>query len=482
VTALARTAWRILRSPFAWLGPEAAGSGRSLFRRTWLLLTIGVLFANFAGAVVVFVLIAWVIPTPAVDDSTRVLVTNLAAFGAYLAVSLPLGAIWANQRLRGIRSFLREERDPEPDEQKLILRAPLQIAMVAAVLWALAVAAFGVLNLTFDPLLGLGVALTVGLGGITTAAVAYLLSERLLRAATARALAARPPERPLVPGVIFRSLLAWALGTAVPIVGLLVVAVFALTDEDISRTQIAITILGLGGVALIVGLFAAVLAARAASDPVVSVRDALSKVERGDLEVQVPIYDGSEVGLLQAGFNRMVEGLRDRRRIREAFGAYVDHEVAEHILAEGVSLEGEDDHRGHIDKFVGDGFLAVFGAPRRDDEHADQGVAAAVEIARGLESDGRLEVAMGLNSGRVIAGNVGGGGRLEFSVMGDPVNVAARIEAATRETGDRILLSGETAEKLRRDDLVLEPRPDVELKGKSEGVSLFAVKLPGSAE
>ena len=247
-------------------------------------------------------------------------------------------------------------------------------------------------------------------------------------------------------------------------------------------------------------------------------------MEKGDLDVEVPVYDGSEVGLLQAGFNRMVEGLRERRRIREVLGAYVDHDVAEHILGEGVSLEGEEvevtlmfldvrdftawaertdprevveglnglfelvvpmvhERRGHIDKFVGDGLLAVFGAPRRDDEHADQALGAALEIDRAVRDDGAgdLQIGIGLNSGRVVAGNVGGGGRLEFSVIGDTVNVAARIEAATRETGDPILLSEHTVAALRRDEVELEERPDVELRGKSERVRLYAVaRRPGA--
>ena len=105
-------------------------------------------------------------------------------------------------------------------------------------------------------------------------------------------------------------------------------------------------------------------------------------------------------------------------------------------------------HGGRVDKFVGDGLMAVFGAPRRMPDHADRALDAAVEIARTLHSSAGLEIGIGINSGTVVAGNVGGAGRLEFSVIGDPVNVAARVEAATRQTGDTILLAERTRELL----------------------------------
>src|SRR5207253_105280 len=211
------------------------------------------------------------------------------------------------------------------------------------------------------------------------------------------------------------------------------------------------------------------------------------RVEEGDFDARVAVADGSEVGLLQAGFNRMAEGLAERERIREAFGTYVDREVADHILREGTSLAGEEvevtmmfidvrdftgfaerssapevvatlnrlfeqivpivhEHGGHVDKFVGDGLLAVFGAPRRQEDHADQALAAAYAIDRAVQAEfaGELSIGVGLNSGAVVAGNVGGAGRLEFSVIGDAVNVAARVEAATRKTGDAILVSEHT--------------------------------------
>jgi adenylate cyclase len=258
------------------------------------------------------------------------------------------------------------------------------------------------------------------------------------------------------------------------------------------------------------------LAARATADPITSVREALSEVERGQLDdVDVPVYDASELGMLQSGFNRMVDGLRERERIREAFGTYVDPDVADHILKEGTALEGEEvevtlmfldvrdftgfaesrpakevvstlnrlfeiavpiirDRGGHIDKFVGDGLLAVFGAPRRASDHAERALSAACEIAAKAERElgDELSIGIGLNSGDVVAGNLGGAGRLEFSVIGDAVNVAARVEEATRETGDTILVS-EATRQLLEGTHELTPRTGVELKGKSGEVTLY---------
>jgi adenylate cyclase len=131
---------------------------------------------------------------------------------------------------------------------------------------------------------------------------------------------------------------------------------------------------------------------------------------------------------------------------------------------------------GHVDKFVGDGLLAVFGAPRRRNDHADRALTAAVKIAERVNSTEGLKLGIGLNSGLVVAGNVGGAGRLEFSVIGDPVNVAARVEAATRETGDTILLTERTRDLLADSHPQLVERTGIELKGKRETVNVYAPK------
>ncbi len=468
------------------------------------------------GAVIVFVFANFVVPTPDLDNEGEIRLVNLAGFSAYLGGAILIGSIWGHKRMRAMRDFLREERPPTRAERREVLLGPLRLAVVNAVLWIGATIIFGLLNTTYSGQLGLAVATTTLLGGITTTAIAYLFSERVLRGATAAAMAARSPRRPVVPGVAARSVIAWALGTGVPLLGMIMLALYTIGGDDIDRRELALTVIALGGLALVIGLLAVILAARASADPITSVRDALAEVERGELEVEVPVYDASELGLLQAGFNKMVEGLRERERIREVFGTYVDPGVAEHILEEGPSLAGAEvevtvlfldireftrfaessppqhvvstlnrlfelvvpivhSHGGHVDKFVGDGLLAVFGAPRRDAGHADKALEAAREIANAVERElgDVLRIGMGLNSGTVIAGNIGGAGRLEFGVVGDPVNVAARVEAATRRTGDVILLSEQTKGLLSSDGDLAE-RPGIPLKGKSEAATLYA--------
>src|SRR5205823_14207045 len=125
-----------------------------------------------------------------------------------------------------------------------------------------------------------------------------------------------------------------------------------------------------------------------------------------------------------------------------------------------------------------DGLLAGFGAPEPHPDHAGRAVGAACEIASRVNSDGgpELKVGLGVNTGRVVAGSIGGAGRLNFSVIGDPVNVAARVEAATREVGEDVLITEATARELRP-GIEAEPCGEHELKGIAEPMLLYAPRL-----
>ena len=267
---------------------------------------------------------------------------NLLLAGSYVLMGMVVGALWGSRRLRLVRDWLRSERAPTDAERAEVLRAPYRIVGVHAILWSAAAVGFGLLNWTYSAELGARVVTTVLLGGLTTCAIAYLVTERQLRPAASRALAALGiDERASAPGIRARSLLAWILGTGIPVVGLFLVALSTLTDSDFSADELAVAVLALAGLALIAGLYVSTLAARAVADPVQSVREALAKVERGELDVEVPVYDASEVGRLQAGFNRMVGGLRERERLHDLFGRHVGEEVAKAALEQEVELGGE---------------------------------------------------------------------------------------------------------------------------------------------
>ena len=108
------------------------------------------------------------------------------------------------------------------------------------------------------------------------------------------------------------------------------------------------------------------------------------------------------------------------------------------------------DAGGHVNKYLGDGALAVFGAPNALDQHADAAVTAALRIHQRVAERfaGALRIGIGINTGKVIAGTIGGAGKLEFTLIGDTVNVAARIEQLTKTTGDTILLTQHTLDAL----------------------------------
>jgi adenylate cyclase len=491
-------------------------SGHELWRIGRTVLTMVIAITNLIGAVAVLVIAAFVVPMPTVGHLDHVRLVNAIAAAIYVAIAIPTGALLGTRGLQRLRRWLLEERPATRAETVAVLRAPLRLFALTVILWFAAALGFGALNLVYSTALGLRVTIIVATTGIVTAACAYLLTELLLRPAAARALQHRAPGRLVVPGVATRAVLAWILGSGLPVFGVVAIGVLALTgDPSATRHQLGVAMVVLGGTGILVGLLAVTVAARATADPVDSVRRALQRVQRGDFDVRVPVYDATQIGQLQLGFNEMVAGLAERERIREAFGTYVDPDVAARVLEEGTSLAGEQlevtimfidvrnftgfaeqtpadqvvaainelfeqfvpvihDHGGWVDKFVGDGLLAVFGAPRRLSDHADQALATALEIAAGVTSTHELTIGIGLNSGPVVAGNVGGAGRLEFSVIGDAVNVAARVEAATRKTGDTILIAQRCRELLSAPHPELAERRDVALRGKTESVRLYA--------
>ena len=266
--------------------------------------------------------------------------------GAVLVLGLLLTYV-LQRRMARTFAWLREGREPTPAEHRLTLRMPAFTASLTAVAWAFGSLLGFLLNVdhSFDSALLIAVA--VWLGGETTSALSYLFCERTIRPGTALALAARAPRRPTL-GVRNRLVIAWSLGTAVPMLSILGVGIAGLAREDVDPVALAGACVFLGTVALGTGLLAILVTARAISEPLNVMRSAIERVGAGDLEVQVPVDDSTEVGLLQAGFNRMAEGLRERARIRDIFGRQVGEDVARSALSEGVTLGGEEREVGAL--------------------------------------------------------------------------------------------------------------------------------------
>src|SRR3954468_5648449 len=463
--------------------PVEAG-GVELWRRTVRRLTWAAAAANCLGGIVMFTLLQFLIPLGSGEQDQNLLLNGIVA-AVYLLVGLVIGNLWARRRGAGLEDWMAEGRPPTAEERALVLGQPYRFVAISGFFWALAAVLFAAIN---APSIG-WTALVVGgamlLAGETTCAVGYLLIERILRPVTVLALAgSAPPERGR-PGVAVRLTMAWSLGTGIPLLGILVIALGGMLDSGGERRVTPGAIVLLAVVGMIVGSFAISLAAKAVAEPITAVRRAMARVEEGDYDAHVPVDDGSEVGLLEAGFNSMAAGLRERERIRDLFGRHVGRDVAQAALERDgdVELGGElrevavvfvdvigstslairrpphevvsllnrffaivveeiEAQCGWVNKFEGDAELCVFGAPTALPEAAGAGLRVARNINRRLA--GELEGAaagIGVSAGPAVAGNVGAEERFEYTVIGDPVNEAARLCELAKRRSDQVLAS-----------------------------------------
>jgi class 3 adenylate cyclase len=263
---------------------------------------------------------------------------------------------------------------------------------------------------------------------------------------------------------------------------------------------------------------------RSVSGPLRDVARAMRAVERGDLRAQCPVVGNDEIGAVAEGFNRMVAGLRERELIRETFGKYVTEEVRDEILSGRVDLEGQArdvtilfadirdftpwveahdprevvrdlnayftlmegairEHHGLVLQYIGDEIEAVFGAPVADPNHPDLALRAALEMRcrlaawnadRARAGRSPLRHGIGIHTGRVLAGSIGSPDRLAWTLVGDPVNVAARLQGLNKDFGSDILLSGETVRRLAAPS-GLEPLATAMVKGKATAVEVYRV-------
>jgi adenylate cyclase len=439
-------------------------------------------FSNVVGGVSVFFFLAVVLPLEDGPSTRRILELNLPAGIVFTVVSFFVGTRWGGAIADRSLAPLRKGGQLDADGQRGVLRGPLAQLVVTVTIWAAAAVFFALLNIHLDRELAARMGTAFVMGGLVACGLTYLVGERLWRPFTVRALEAGVPLRPVAPGAMTRMLLAWALASGIPATGIAMVAFGVLIGDTPRHNATMWSIIFLCLVAVTLGAVAILGVARSIAEPIQSVREGLDRVERGDLDNEITVSDASEVGLLQAGFNRMGAGLREREELRDLFGRYVGEDVARRALDAGVELGGEvreaavlfvdvigstslaaelppqevvarlnkffsivldvvRAHGGWVNKFEGDAALCVFGVPTAGDDAAACALAAGRELAARLEREGTLEAGVGISAGEVVAGNVGAAERFEYTVIGDPVNEAARLTELAKQARPRVLAS-----------------------------------------
>ena len=463
--------------------PVAAEDRRALLRRIDRRATVSQSLAHAIGAVDVLVLLFFVLPAPeCCRDLSDHWARNLVAASLYFPLAAAAGILYAKRNSPTRAAWARESRDPTPAEQARALHAINAGFKSDALLWIVAALGILLINAPTSWELAGHIAWTVLLGGITTCGIAYLLLERVWRPVIELALAPGQPARPAWPRIEGRLVAAWLLATGAPLLGLITLGIEGVTD-DVPAADLARGTLVLAGITLVISAGVTYATARRLSLPLTAVRRALGQVQAGDLSAQVRVSDGSEVGFLQSGFNTMVAGLREQQRTRELYARQVGEDVARVALADEPRLGGVEqevaalfvdvvgstamaleappervvarlnrffavvvevtgEHGGWVNKFEGDAALCVFGAPVPSEDAAGCALAAARALQTRLRRDvPEVPAAIGLSAGAAVAGWVGAAQRYEYTVIGDPVNVASRLsELAKREDG-RLLAS-----------------------------------------
>ncbi|MEV4418635.1 adenylate/guanylate cyclase domain-containing protein [Patulibacter sp. NPDC049589] len=488
------------------------------------------LIANFVSAGITMLLIVFVVPGRATDAARDALASNAWFLLGFMLVVIPWVLWWSGRAMRSVTRWIGLERDARPQEVRQLLRAPLRVLVMLGAAWTLAAVLFTLFNVwTSDAdgpttaLLALRVYLVTQLTGLTMAAFGYLVTERLLRPVAAIALQAGGLDRSVLPGITRRQLLGWATATGAPVFGLVLIGILVtIDDKSVTADRMALAMIVLGGVALVFGLAVELLAARAVADPVRTVRRGMEEVRRGGLDARIPVYDASDLGRLQDGFNRMATDLQDRARLRDLFGRHVGEDVARVALDQEVRLGGEarevcalfvdivgsttlaaerspdevvsalnrffavvvetvDEHGGWVNKFQGDAALVVFGAPVAQDDAPDRALRAARILAERLrERVPELRAGVGVSGGVAVAGYVGTEQRLEYTVIGDPINEAARLTEVAKDTAAMTAAAGRLVARASEDERARWVRDHEEtLRGRVESTDVMVPRHDG---
>jgi adenylate cyclase len=375
--------------------------------------------------------------------------------------------------------FVRGQQ-PDYDQRHSALRLVRRQSLILAATWAVSGVIFLGLNLDGGILLAIATLLAVVSGGIAAAILSLLLTQRPLRPILIAA--SQGAEGGVIaPSVLTRLVGMWLMAGGLPCAAIAAVVLMGANGWIIQKgASIEMPILVVTTAAVLLGLPTMILTSRSISDPLGEVVDAMAQVEQGRIDTSVGVYERSEIGRLQGGFNRMVDGIAERDRLRDLFGRHVGEDVARRALEEGTSLSGDvreaailfidlvdstklaasrppgevaevlndffrivvnavDEKHGFINKFQGDAALAVFGVPLPSEDAASAALATACDLRNQLGRLPLVDFGIGVSAGPVFAGNIGAENRYEYTVVGDAVNEAARLADFAKTSEQRIV-------------------------------------------
>lgn len=438
--------------------------------------------ANVVGALFTFAFLRFGMP---VEDSIRldeITALNQIIFAVYLVLAMLVGGFLSIQlSLPVLVWHRRRTRLDNETARRRALKLPYLLSVVNATLWLIGGVIFTLVNFVVSHRDAFIVAMASAIGALVTCVLSYMQAEKVLRPITVAAMA-NDPDAAVAPSVTTRIAVFWVVSVVAPlavIIGLITLQRLGWIATDPAGLQRPI--LWMSGAALAFSVIAIVRVVAAINDPIKQLRRAQGEVSDGNLNVAVKIYDGSDLGLLQAGFNDMVADLRERQQLRNLFGRYVGEDVARKAIETGTELGGEERyvgvlfvdivgstrlavnrpprevvellneffrvvvavvgrHGGFVNKFQGDAALAIFGAPLDLEDFAGRALASARELRTELyQTLGDTDIGIGVSAGKAIAGHIGSEQRLEYTVIGDPVNEAARLTELAKDEPTRVL-------------------------------------------
>lgn len=283
--------------------------------------------------------------------------------------------------------------------------------------------------------------------------------------------------------------------------------------------------------AALVAIPAALIISRKTSRPLLELRAAVTKIGAGDFDTPVPVRGDDEFGQVAKAVNEMATGLRERDRVKSTFARYVSHQVMDSILKSGAEISLSGNRRritvlfcdirgfstmseklppekvvkllneyfesmvevvfrnnGTLDKFIGDGMMVLFGAPEDDIYQEEHAMRTAIEMQEELrrlaekwKSEGVvIHSGVGINSGPAVVGNIGSTRRMEYTAIGDTVNLASRLESATKDLGVGILVSEYTYIALKG-AFRFKEMGSIHVKGRTEPIQTYTLDEPEPA-